>query len=488
MKNTSTLVILLFLLSCADGKNGDARLTTASDSNSANIARIESGLYPVFVLEGETQSKTIKEMMESLGVPGLSIAFVDDGQLAWARGYGYADLGDSIPVTPRTVFRAASLSKPLTAMVSLQLVAEGVIDMEEEVSPRLSGWSLPENQFAGKQKVTVANLIGHRSGIGNDVHPGYPENATMPTNEDILMGRALNKPVRFIAEPGTQTRYSNVGYMVLSKLLSDLSGKPFDLLMQERLFRPLDMNSSTFNQLPKQDIRSRLATGYDASQQPLPYYRYPFEGAGSLMTTPSDLGVFLSAVMEDYRQQPGGRVIPHSMAQQVFSRSEGKLGFNKWYSDSSLVYRNDGSIPGFNGFLMGVPDRGQAVVVLANANSEAAYDLLNHVWRAVAMEYNWGYFEPHFYTRKELSPAVLDAFSGQYENGRDTLSIHRGAEGLVLDSGSAGVRPLVFVGENTFLEPVSPLRLTFGSDSGKDTDLKVWNHRGDDLPGYRRLR
>ncbi|MEJ2585672.1 MAG: serine hydrolase, partial [Robiginitalea sp.] len=179
-------------------------------------------------------------------------------------------------------------------------------------------------------------------------------------------------------------------------------------------------------------MRSRLATGYDASGQPLPYYRYPFEGAGSLMTTPSDLGIFLAAVMEDYRQEEGGRVIPHSMAQRVFARREGKLGFNKWYTDSLLVYRNDGSIPGFNGFLMGVPDRGQAVVVLANANSEAAYDLLNYVWWAVAMEYKWGYFEPYFYRRKEVAPPILDALSGQYENGRDTLAIRREAEGLVL--------------------------------------------------------
>lgn len=137
---------------------------------------------------------------------------------------------------------------------------------------------------------------------------------------------------------------------------------------------------------------------------------------------------------------------------------------------------------------MGAPDRGQAVVVLANANSEAAYGLLNYIWRAVAMEYKWGYFEPHFYRRKEVALPILDALSGQYENGRDTLTIRREAEELVLDMGSAGGRPLVFVGNNTFLEPGAPMRLTFGDGAGEGMDLKLWNHRGDNLPGYRCLR
>jgi CubicO group peptidase (beta-lactamase class C family) len=203
------LAVLLLMQSCAGDQQGDTPETTASNLHSAHMARIESSLYPVFVLEDETPPKSIEELMESSGVPGLCIAFVDDGQLAWSRSYGYADLKDSIPVSSQTVFRAASLSKPLTAMVSLQMVAEGIIGMEEDISPRLSGWSLPDTPFTREQKVTVANLIGHRSGIGNDTHPGYPENTDMPSIEEILRGQVLDKPLRFIAEPGSQTRYSN---------------------------------------------------------------------------------------------------------------------------------------------------------------------------------------------------------------------------------------------------------------------------------------
>ena len=86
-------------------------------------AQVESALLPTFVIRGEPTPRTsLADRMEALGVPGVSVAVLLDGEIAWARGYGFADIESNRPVTPSTLFQAASISKPVAALAALQLV------------------------------------------------------------------------------------------------------------------------------------------------------------------------------------------------------------------------------------------------------------------------------------------------------------------------------------------------------------------------------
>jgi CubicO group peptidase (beta-lactamase class C family) len=111
------------------------------------------------------------DQMSQLRVPGVSIAVIHNGKLEWAKGYGVTKLGGP-PVSPDTVFNAASMSKPLTAIAVMRLVQEGKVDLDRDVNSYLTTWKIPENQYTVLHKVTVRELLGHTSGIGDTQRRG----------------------------------------------------------------------------------------------------------------------------------------------------------------------------------------------------------------------------------------------------------------------------------------------------------------------------
>ena len=121
----------------------------------ARIARIENGLvFDPIAVKGQTAYK-LAEQMEYYKVPGVSVAFFERDHVVWARGYGYADVAQEIPVTPETLFQAASISKPVAALAALHLVEEGKLSLDEDVNAKLKSWKVPENEFTKNQKVTL---------------------------------------------------------------------------------------------------------------------------------------------------------------------------------------------------------------------------------------------------------------------------------------------------------------------------------------------
>ena len=93
--------------------------------------------------------------MEQLNVPGMSVAVINDGEIEWAKGYGFADKERNIPVTTETLFQAASISKPVAAMAALKFVEEGRLDLDQNVNERLTSWQIPDNEFTTEHKVTL---------------------------------------------------------------------------------------------------------------------------------------------------------------------------------------------------------------------------------------------------------------------------------------------------------------------------------------------
>ncbi len=278
------------------------RQTTAA-SLAQRIERVENGLLPPAVVKGETLAKMkLTDRMRFYKTPAVSIALINDGRIEWARGYGTPEAAGKETVTPETLFQAASISKSLTAMVTLRLVEQGKLDLDSDVNKRLVSWKVPENEFTKEQKVTVRRLLAHTAGVTVPGFLGYEVGETLPTLRQILDGEkpANSAPIRVDMTPGGKFRYAGGGYVILQQLIMDVSGKSFPELMQKTLLHQLGMVHSTFQQPLSPDLASRAAAGHLPNGQEIKgkWFVLPELAPAGLWTTPTDLARFVIEVQK----------------------------------------------------------------------------------------------------------------------------------------------------------------------------------------------
>lgn len=233
--------------------------------------------------------------MAALHVPGVSIAVIHDGKIEWANGYGVVSLGGA-PVTPETLFQAASISKPLTAMAVMHLVQTGKLNLDTDVNLYLKSWKIPSNSFTEKTKITLRELLSHTAGMTVHGFPGYASDATLPTLLQVLNGaKPANSPAIYAdIAPGSEWRYSGGGFVIAQQLLLDTTGKPFPAFMKETVLIPAGMSHSTYEQPLPRSRMTEAAMPYRSNGQPTPGgpHVYPEMSAAGLWTTPSDLAHF----------------------------------------------------------------------------------------------------------------------------------------------------------------------------------------------------
>lgn len=261
MKNNRPCLILLIsaLVACGDAVPDGP------------TAQVESALLPTFVIRGEPTPRTsLADRMDELGVPGVSIAVLVDGEIGWARGYGFADLESRRPVTTNTLFQAASVSKPVAALAALQLVQEGFVALEADVNDYLTSWRVPDNEFTASVPVTLRGLLTHRAGLSVWGFPGYGPDETVPDVPGVLDGRGNTRAVRVVRPPGQRWQYSGGGYTVMQQLIADVRGAPFHDVMRSRVLDPMGMVRSTYEQPIPPDQLDDVAIGYRTDGTPVP--------------------------------------------------------------------------------------------------------------------------------------------------------------------------------------------------------------------------
>src|SRR5262245_22920996 len=177
----------------------------------------------------------VRKAMEKWQVPGLAIAVVKDGEVVLARGYGVCERGKDRKVTPDTVFPIASCAKSFTAACVALLVEEGKLRWDDPVVKHLPGFELSDPYLT--RHVTLRDLLCHRTGLQRgDLlgdHFGPAE----------ILSRLKHLPV--VADLRTRLTYSNPMYTVLGKVAARVSGRPWEQLVAQRIFRPLRMKSTT---------------------------------------------------------------------------------------------------------------------------------------------------------------------------------------------------------------------------------------------------
>lgn len=191
----------------------------------------------------------VRAEMERARQPGLTLGLTDRDGTLLIRTYGVANLASRQPVTPDTLFEIGSIGKTFTAVAILQLVDEQRIDLHAPVALYLPWFAVP--QPAGHPPITIAHLLSHTAGIVAGID-GTPE-----ARFQVWSLRDL--PTR--SAPGERFHYSNVGYKALGLVLEAVEGRPYPVIIRDRVLDPLEM--SVTEPAITHDIRARLAVGYE---------------------------------------------------------------------------------------------------------------------------------------------------------------------------------------------------------------------------------
>jgi len=310
MKNHILIIIILAsLLSACQ------QIVSPTPDLEGRINKIEYEM-PVLsakgLLSGETT--TLTERMEHYNVPGVSIAVISNYEIEWAKGFGVADAKENNPVTLDTLFQAASISKPATAMAVLYFVEQGTLDLDQDVNDRLVSWQVPENDFITQEKVTLRRLLSHTAGLNEGSKFGYFQSEEIPTLLQVLDGKnpAHSPSWRVEDVPGTLWRYSNGGYVTVAQLLMDVTGKPFPEILQENEFNHLNMTASTFENPLPDEYRDIAASAHGK------WLVYPEMGASGLWTTPTDLAILAKEIMLSSKVQ-SNKVLSKDMVDQMLT-------------------------------------------------------------------------------------------------------------------------------------------------------------------------
>lgn len=367
---------------------------TAHAASDPHIALVENGLLPIAARHPGITSK-ISQRMRAYGVPGLSIAVIDHGEIVWAKGYGVTDTSSKRPVTPQTLFEAASISKPISAVGVLLLAQSGRVRLDEPANDALKSWKIPPSTFTKGTPVTIRMLLNHSAGVdhvGSGRYVPYSPGQSVPSLLQVLRGETPSGsgPVRVVATPGTAFVYSGAGYEILQQLVSDVSGKSFEDYMQGAVLEPIRMSRSTFAQPLPESLRRDAATGHYAGGQPLDgrYRIGPELAVAGLWTTPTDVARYIISVQQSFQGAKGDPLDPE-MAREMLTPGLGGRGLGPALKvdGGSIRFGHDGFNEGFESSFVGYTSRGQGAVVMAN--SGFAFMLIEEVLDSISRAYGW---------------------------------------------------------------------------------------------------
>jgi len=305
-------------------------------------------------------ARRIPELMRAGDVPGLQIAVVRGGRIAWRRAFGVRDAASGAPVADDTVFEAASLSKPVFAYAVLRLVDAGTLELDAPVAKYLPGDYSPDPRAAA---ITVRHVLTHTT--------GFPNWRSSP--------REL--PMSFA--PGERFSYSGEGFEYLQHAVERTTGQTLDVLMRRLVFDPLGMTDSRYSWDPR--FEGRKATGHDEVGVPKAKVRPAIaNAAATLETTASDYARFVIALLDGTGLSPALRAetakpqvrVDEGCSNCIAKKPTGRLSKELAWGLGIGVEQTDGRTflwhwgdngSGFHGFVLAEPAARSGVVIFTNS-------------------------------------------------------------------------------------------------------------------------
>jgi CubicO group peptidase (beta-lactamase class C family) len=323
---------------------------------------------------------------------GLAVGLVRDGRLQFFQGLGLADIASKTPVTEDTVFRMASVTKTFTAIAVMQLVEQGLVELDAPANDYLRAYRLVPAK-AGWRPATLRHLLTHTAGIREVLHlSGLLRLRDL--GETVKAGRRVPSlaeyyrgGLRIDAEPGTRFMYTNHGFATLGQIVEDVSGQSIDRYLREHVFEPLGMTDTDLNRSRLR--KSRLATGYELRSrgaQAVGDYEVVPKGGGAASSTPRDMARYLAALLGGGGDEHGSVLKASTLAAmfepqfQPDPRLPGMgLAFFRANLGGHRAVEHDGILPGFDSQIYLVPDHGIGVMAFANGAKQGMHWLGPHV-------------------------------------------------------------------------------------------------------------
>ena len=392
------------------------------------------------------------------GETGCAALVAKNGQIIYQKAFGMADLELNVPMKPEMVFRIGSITKQFTAIAILQLMEEGKLSLQDDITKFIPDY--PTQAYT----ITIEHLLTHTSGIKSYTGmTDYMKTVRQDFKPEELIDMFKNQPMEFA--PGTKWNYNNSGYFLLGYIIEKVTGKSYADYLQENFFTPLGMTSSCYGSDTR--IIINRASGYqpgndgpvnsDYCSMTQPY------SAGSIMSTVGDLFKWHQAV-HSYR------LVKKETLDKAFTEYKLKDGKGTHYGygwflsqlQGSPTIEHGGGIFGYRTSSIYLPEEDLFVALFSN-NTGKAPEFTALKMAAIAIG------KPLKTTGINLDEATLDQYSGVYVNdkGREVTVTREGNQLSAMLAGS-GTRKMFPIEKDKFIVEDAFMYATFNRDaSGK---------------------
>ena len=332
--------------------------------------------------------RSFADFAKTARVPGAAWGIVIDGELAHSGAAGVREISSNAPVDADTVFRIASMTKSFTAMAILKLRDEGKLsldDLAERYVPELKHLRYPTTD---SPRISIRHLLTHSEGFPED----NPWGDQQLSESEEAFSRMLREGIPFSNAPGVAYEYSNYGFAILGRIVSQASGQPYDEYVSQHILRPLGMTSTTLH--PEKVPANRRAVGYrwedDRWKEEPALPHGAFGAMGGMLTSIRDLSRYVAAFLDAWpprdgaetgpvrraslreMQQPwrpsGMRVVRDSKTNATFLTAT-SYGYGLSVTqtcDFRAIVAHSGGLPGYGSIMRWLPDHGVGIIAFGN--------------------------------------------------------------------------------------------------------------------------
>lgn len=413
------------------------------------------------------------------GIPGMSLIIVKDGEIIFAKGFGYKDLEKQIPVTTDTQFAIGSSTKAFTALSVLMLQDEGKLSLDDNPRKHLSYFKMKDAET--NEKITIRDLLSHSSGLGRT---DLAMISGKLNRAELIQVAGEAKPVAKLRE---KFGYQNIMFTTAGEIVAQVQKKPWEKFVPERIFQPLAMTNSTMS-IKQMEKAKDFSFGYEYNFDTKKARKLPFRSidqvapAGSINSSANDMAKWLKFILSG--GMANGKRLVSAKGFEEWIKPQMSVGGNTSYGlgwflqdwKGLKVVQHGGNIDGFNAMVAAIPEKNLGFVMLTNVTgSPLGNELMPLIWENILGEKKTN-------EAVKPTPAMMDKMVGKYrfEAAKMDIEVKIENENLVMIVPGQPTYSLEKTGERQFKMVGAPdgFAVKFTPAQGDATELYLQQPQG----------
>lgn len=396
-----------------------------------------------------------------------------DGKAVFSKGYGMANFEEDIPNTSQTKFRLASITKSFTALAVMMLQEKGKLSLSDSICKHLT--DCPETW----KPITLRQLLNHTSGISDYVStPDFMRTISLRLTNDELIASFKSKPLLFAS--GESFSYSNSNYILLGKIIENLSGQPYGVFVKENIFAPFRMMNSGYDD--NSTLLKHRAIGYIKQPDRLVNARYMdmtnAYSAGALYSTAEDLLLWDQALYTE-------KLVSKKSSAEIFTPGKGGVGYG-WFinrASNRLLIMQSGLNSGFAAHILRYPEEKVCIILLSNFENAAPH-LARIGHDLTAILFGEKYELPRERVAIKVETKLYDAYVGEYEFGPNRImTITKEGDRLFAQRAGAPRGEILPESETKFFLTIADVQFVFIKDDTGKVSGMILSANGQEMKG-----